>query len=255
MLSGTALVILLALSLATARPVSASPCAVPGDRDSIGSAIADPNCDTVLLGATVYEETIEVARNVAVVGAGSAQTTVTGQVTVIGTADVQISAITIDTSTPSLVGCRAVQITSDARLSTSDVKLLSAAGRCNNIFSDGFESSDITRWDRRLVMRAQANTPSQPNGRPRNPGPFSTLKEHSVEIHGNVHVDSLACSDDHARGARRRARTPSSSRSRRVASITRPWSRAAAPRSAGAPSKTPAPTRSPSTTSVTGLRS
>ena len=133
---------ILIISLLSGTPgVKAQTCQVPGHTDTIGAAIADLSCYVIELGATTYEESVEISRDLVLTGVGSDVTTIAGRLEVSGPTIVEISSLTVDTTTPATIGCfrETVKVSGGAMVVvTSDTYVRNAHGGCR-IFKDGFE--------------------------------------------------------------------------------------------------------------------
>jgi hypothetical protein len=140
-------------ALAAAGTAWGAVCPVPSaGHPTIDAAVRDPVCTTAQLAAGTFAESVEIARDLALAGAGSAASVVAGPVRVTGSSsDVTISALRVDTTGAGVAGCwpRALEATSGAELAAGpDVEVLHTAtggGPCR-LFKDGFESGGTLAW-------------------------------------------------------------------------------------------------------------
>ena len=73
---------------------------------TIGAAVRDPVCTTVQLAAGTFAESVEVARDLVIAGAGSAASVVAGRLLVSGaTSDVTLAGLRVDTTGTGVAGC------------------------------------------------------------------------------------------------------------------------------------------------------
>lgn len=130
----------------------AGSCNVPGSHATIQEAVDDPGCSTVELAAQVYPESVTVTRSLTLQGALGGGSTIEGRLIVDGAdTDVTATDLAVDTSTANLAGCfsRALEVRGSAALAGQGLQIRnSLAGFCpaGLIFSDGFESGDISAW-------------------------------------------------------------------------------------------------------------
>lgn len=122
-------------------------CPVPSvEHATIQGAIDDLTCASIVLNAESYTESIRIARSLSISGAGSTVSTVDGRVWINGTTfQVNLNALGIRNGCPSI----GLQVSSGARVNTSDVTIGSASVPCAPfapIFEDGFESGDLSAW-------------------------------------------------------------------------------------------------------------
>jgi hypothetical protein len=136
----TTLVIAVAV-LATAPLATAAQCSVPsGPYPTIQAAIDTPACTEITLASGLFEESPVIDHNLSLTGASSATTTIGGQVEVDGAA-VALADLTIAGGGSFT---EALWAHSGAEVSAIDVAVI--AGGVPAIFSDGFESGDLSRW-------------------------------------------------------------------------------------------------------------
>jgi len=121
----------------------------------MGAAVRDVACTTIQLAAGSYPENVVVARDVAVEGAGSGPSIVTGAIEVSGAAsDVTLAGLSLDGTAAGVAGCwtSLLRTTGGARLeSIEDVRVTNSgisSGPCR-LFADGFESAGMLAWSNR----------------------------------------------------------------------------------------------------------
>jgi hypothetical protein len=127
-------------------------CSVPSvNYPTIGAAVRAVACTTVTISAGTFPENVEIARDLAVQGAGSAATFVQGRFVVSGAGvDVTLNALQVDGTTAGVAGCGSeiLAVSGGAILTSgSDLRVLQAAGggACR-LFVDGFESGGTLAW-------------------------------------------------------------------------------------------------------------
>ncbi len=121
----------------------AQTCTVPDQVPSIAAALADPACETIVLGAQSYPESVVVSRSVTIQGVSSDATVIEGQVQVVA-GTVALDHLRVDTSSAALAGRfhQALVVEAGARLSGTDLRVVHKA----LLFGDGFESGNTTAW-------------------------------------------------------------------------------------------------------------
>jgi len=118
----------------------AEPCTVPGTHGSIQAAIDNAGCDPIQLQAGDYLESPVIDRDLTLVGAGPAATTIRGQVTAEGAGVLAfVDALQVVSGCPG----PALQARGGATLNGDGLQVArSASAGCNGaagIFTDGFE--------------------------------------------------------------------------------------------------------------------
>ena len=150
----TVLTALAAGTVAVLAPatISAAVCTVPSaGYPTLAAALADPTCDPVQVAGGTLPESLAIARDVTITGAGSGSTTIAGWVSVTGaTTDAVLTALRIDATSASAPLCFAsgLDVRGGAKASGFDLVVV---GRPNPIaacvlFADGFESGDTAPW-------------------------------------------------------------------------------------------------------------
>ena len=145
--------ILIQAWISLAAPSLAAVCPVPSaGHPTIGSAVADGTCTTIQLAAGSYPENVEIARDVAVAGAGSAATTLLGALRSTGSGtEVALSGLAVDGSAPGVAGCwpDLLEAAGGGRVVAGPdvvVRNTAAASGLCRIFDDGFESGSALAW-------------------------------------------------------------------------------------------------------------
>ena len=141
---------ILLLGACLASPAVAGVCTVPGSHATIQEAIDDPSCTTMNLSAQTYPESLNITRTLTLAGPGGGGAIVEGFVRVAGAG----TAVSLD----DLVvqnGCaeRAMLVQTSAEIDGTNLQVVrSAALPCpvSSIFSDGFESGDVSAWSGQL---------------------------------------------------------------------------------------------------------
>ena len=143
--------ILLALLLVHAA--AGAVCPVPSvGHPTIGAAVRDPVCTTVQLAAGTFAESVEVARDLVIAGAGSAASVVAGRLLVSGaTSDVTLAGLRVDTTGTGVAGCwpRALEAVGGAEGAAGpdvEVRHTATGGPPCRLFVDGFESAGTLAW-------------------------------------------------------------------------------------------------------------
>ncbi len=129
-------------------------CPVPSvGHPTIGAAVRDPVCTTVQLAAGTFAESVEVARDLVIAGAGSAASVVAGRLLVSGaTSDVTLCgpARGHDRGRESPVAGRGrSRLVAGAEVAAGpdvDVRHTATGGPPCRLFADGFESSGTLAW-------------------------------------------------------------------------------------------------------------
>lgn len=141
------------LLLVPARAAWGAVCPVPSvGHPTIGAAVRDPVCTTVQLAAGTFAESVEVARDLAIAGVGSAVSAVAGHLLVSGaTSDVTLSGLRVDTTGTGVAGCwpRALETVGGAEVAAGpdvDVRHTAVGDPPCRLFVDGFESSGTLAW-------------------------------------------------------------------------------------------------------------
>ena len=144
---------LLATVLAVSAPALAAVCPVPSaGHPTIGAAVADVACTTIELAAGAFPENVEIGRDVAVAGAGSAATTLLGALRSTGSGtEVVLSGLAVDGSAPGVAGCwpDLLEAAGGGRVVAGPdvvVRNTAAASGLCRIFDDGFESGSALAW-------------------------------------------------------------------------------------------------------------
>jgi hypothetical protein len=147
--------VLLAALLPAAAPLAAAICNVPTTGyPTLAAALADPTCDPIQVASGTFTQSLAIARDVTIVGAGSGSTTIAGWVSVTGSAtDAVINALRIDATGASAPLCYAsgLDVRGGARASGFDLAVIgrpSPTAGCA-FFADGFESGDTAAWSAR----------------------------------------------------------------------------------------------------------
>lgn len=143
--------------VAGGRPLPAVVCEVPTTHASLPAAVADLACTETDLSPQVHvADSVVIGRDLTVRGASSADTTLQGQLHVVGTAtEVALRQVTIDATAPGLTLCtpEGLLVEAGAQVTSLDVQVLSSSsallGFCG-LFADGFESGDATAWSSRV---------------------------------------------------------------------------------------------------------
>lgn len=136
----------LALAFLCTSTAFADVCTVPSvPHPGIQAAVDDAVCTEIVLAARAFAESVAVSRSMLLRGNSSATTVIMGQVTVTGdTTVLNLQDLQIDGG-----GCSssALEVAGGAQVtSQQDVVVTNAAGGGCPMFSDGFESGDLTRW-------------------------------------------------------------------------------------------------------------
>lgn len=140
-------------TLLAPRLAAGAVCPVPSvGHPTIGAAVRDPVCTTVQLAAGTYSESVEVARDLAIAGVGSAASLVAGHLLVSGaTSDVTLSGLRVDATGTGVAGCwpRALEAVGGAEVAAGpdvDVRNTAVGGADCRLFADGFESAGTLAW-------------------------------------------------------------------------------------------------------------
>lgn len=143
----------LAVALLAAGAARAATCNVPTTaHPTLGAAVRDGACTLVQLAAGSLPENVEVARDLAIQGAGSAATTLQGYLFVSGAGnDVTLNALLVDGTAAGVAGCwsEVLSVLGGATLTSgADVKVLNSAVLSSGcrLFADGFESGGLLAW-------------------------------------------------------------------------------------------------------------
>jgi hypothetical protein len=135
-LIGTALLL---LATVAAGPAGAATCSVPSaPHPTIQAAIDDVGCTEILIAAGSYAEAPLIARDLTVQGAGSASTSVQGQVQVTAGV-VSLQGLTI------VAPDNALWAHSGAEVSGFDLEVVNGVVE-TPLFADGFESGGTGAW-------------------------------------------------------------------------------------------------------------
>jgi hypothetical protein len=141
--AGLALVV-----VASAPPLCAQTCTVPGSHATIQEAIDDPACATITLSAQVYPESIVIRRSLTLAGPGSGGAVVRGLVLMTGpTTQVTLQDLRVEN------GCvpDAIRSSGGAKLTGNNLQVERMDGlpcplTADTIFVNGFESGNTTAW-------------------------------------------------------------------------------------------------------------
>ncbi len=128
-----------------APQIRADTCTVPGSHSTINSAIDDPVCTEVELDALVYDETLDVARSIDLIGPPAASAEINGPVRVAGsgtTVRLERLIVTTDCDAQAVLARDGAQV--DA--SELDVVFADGAGCLGGLFLDGFEVGTTAAW-------------------------------------------------------------------------------------------------------------
>lgn len=138
-------------------PLPAVTCNVPTTPyPTLGAAVRDAGCTLVQLAAGSFAEHVDLTRDLAIEGAGSASTTLQGHLRVTGAGnDVTLNGLTIDGTATGVAGCWGEillatgggTVTAGADLRALNTAVLSSGCR---LFADGFESGGTLAWSVRL---------------------------------------------------------------------------------------------------------
>lgn len=135
----------------------AVPCAVPSaSYPTLGAAVRDGACTLVQLAAGSFPENVVITRDLAVAGAGSAASSLHGNLTVTGAGnDVTLDALRVDGTAAGVAGCwpEILKASGGATItSVVDLRVLNTAtgGTACRLFADGFESGGTLAWSARL---------------------------------------------------------------------------------------------------------
>lgn len=127
-------------------------CNVPSiDYATVAAALADPSCDSIEVGVGSFEENLAIVRDVAIVGAGSGETTISGWVRVLGAAtDAALNGLRVDATgaTAELCVASGLDARAGARVGGLDLVVVgepTPAADCA-LFADGFETGDTSVW-------------------------------------------------------------------------------------------------------------
>ena len=141
-------------------PVSAAlavPCAVPSALyPTLGAAVRDGACTLVQLAAGSFPENVVIARDLAVAGAGSAASSLHGNLTVTGAGnDVTLDALRVDGTAAGVAGCwpEILKASGGATITAgTELRVLNTAtgGTACRLFADGFESGGTLAWSLRV---------------------------------------------------------------------------------------------------------
>lgn len=136
-----------------AAPALPSNCPVPAaGHPTIGAALRDAACTAIQLAAGSYAENVEVSRDVAIAGSGSALSTLEGAVAVSGSAtNLTLAALAVEGVSAGVAGCwpSLLVATGGARVVATDDVVVKNSGIANGacrIFNDGFESGGTLAW-------------------------------------------------------------------------------------------------------------
>lgn len=122
-------------------------CTVPGSHATVQAALADVGCDEVQLAAQSYNESIRIERSVTLAGVGGS--ILAGRLTAAGSGVVAVvSGLAVQNSC--LGG--SLRSMAGARLQASAVAVSYGSGfgcppEPAEIFADGFETGDTSRWN------------------------------------------------------------------------------------------------------------
>ena len=139
---------LLVLLPGLAAPAPADTCTVPGTHTSVQSAVDDPVCSTIELADQAYPESVNIPRSVQIAGPVTGTAAIEGLLRVVGSdTEVELERLRIEN------GCRdqAILVREGAEVAGSELDVVhSQSLSCPRsvIFSDGFESGDISAWSR-----------------------------------------------------------------------------------------------------------
>ena len=123
----------------------ADTCTVPGSHETINSAIDDPVCTEVELDALIYDETLDVARSIDLIGPPADSAEIRGPVRVAGNAtSVHLERLIVTTDCDS----QAILARGGAQVSASDLDVVFAdgSGCLGGLFLDGFEVGTTAAW-------------------------------------------------------------------------------------------------------------
>jgi hypothetical protein len=150
-----AFVLLAALFTAAAAPGIV--CNVPSPSyPTLGAAARDAGCTTLQVAAGAFAENVALVRDLVIQGAGSAATTVQGQVFVSGAGnDVTLSGLLLDGTAAGVAGCwpEILKASGGATVTSgADLRVLNtvAGGTACRLFADGFESGGTLAWSLRV---------------------------------------------------------------------------------------------------------
>lgn len=135
---------------------AAAPCPVPTiAHPTLGAAVRDVACTTIQLAAGTFAENVVLARDLAIEGAGSGFSILTGAIEVSGAAsDVTLARLALDGAAAAVAGCwpSLLRATGGARLEASDDVSVTNSGSSSGVcrlFVDGFESAGMLAWSDR----------------------------------------------------------------------------------------------------------
>jgi len=143
-----AVAVLTLVVVATAPPLCAQTCPVPGSHATIQEAIDDPACATITLSAQTYTESIVIRRSLTLAGPGSGGAVVQGLLLIAGaTTMVTLNDLRVEN------GCvpDALRTSGGAKLTGNNLQVERSEGlpcpaTADTIFTDGFESGNTTAW-------------------------------------------------------------------------------------------------------------
>ena len=146
--SWIAVAVLALVVVASAPPLCAQTCTVPGSHATIQEATDDPACATVTLSAQTYPESIVIRRSMTLAGPGSGGAVVQGLLLIAGaTTEATLQDLTVEN------GCvpDALRTSGGAKLAGNNLQVeRSAALPCpltaDAIFVDGFETGNTSAW-------------------------------------------------------------------------------------------------------------
>jgi len=127
-------------------PCLAAICSVPSaPYPAVQSAVNDPACTEIVIGAQTFVESLVISRDLTLRGASSSTTVIKGRVTVVGAAThAEVRELRIDTSSLALVGSEALLVQAGAQVTSIDLVVLHGT----TLFVDGFEAGDTSAWSR-----------------------------------------------------------------------------------------------------------
>lgn len=146
----------LLLLVLVARPLAAVLCSVPSpSHPTLGAAVRDVACTAIQLAGGTFPENLEVTRDLAIAGTGSATSTVAGALVVSGAGtDVSLTGLAIDGTAAAVAGCwpSVLSATGGAHVESNDDVEIANSGIANGgcrLFADGFESGGTLAWSAR----------------------------------------------------------------------------------------------------------
>jgi hypothetical protein len=127
-------------------PLFAATCTVPGSHSTIQKAVNDSSCTTVNLASQTYGESVNIPRSLTIAGPSNGSAIIEGQVWVTGQ-NTQVQLVDLRVQN----GCQleALTVVKGAQMEGTNLRTISSGILpCPPlfVFSDDFESGNLTAW-------------------------------------------------------------------------------------------------------------